>query len=39
MENIYLQLKKEAEYALKSNSITLAYQVYGEIKMAFQLIS
>lgn len=36
-ENIYLQLKKEAAYALKSKNISLAYQVYGEIKMAFRL--
>ena len=37
MESIYLQLKKEIEYALNSKSLTLAYQAYGAVKMAYRL--
>lgn len=37
MESIYLQLKKEIEYALNNKSLTLAYQAYGTVKMAYHL--
>lgn len=37
MESIYLQLKKEIEYALNSKSLVLAYQAYGAVKTAYRL--
>lgn len=37
MNNIFVQLKKEIEYALNSKSLILAYQAYGAAKMARQL--
>lgn len=34
---IYTKLKKDAQYALNSEILTLAYEVYGEAKMALLL--
>lgn len=37
MNDIYKELKREAEYALNSKSENLTYQTYGKVCMAFQL--
>lgn len=37
MSNVYVELKKDAEYALNSKSLTLAYEAYGMAKMARKL--
>lgn len=37
MNNIFNQLKKDAQYALNSKKLTLAYQAYGAAKTAFTL--
>lgn len=34
---IFDELKRKAQYALNSKSLTLAYEVYGASKMAFNL--
>lgn len=35
--DIFADLKRKAEYALNSKSITLVYEAYGMAKMAFNL--
>ena len=37
MSNVYVELKKDAEYALNSKSLTLTYEAYGAAKMARKL--
>lgn len=36
-ESVYLWLKGQAEYALNSKNLMLAYQAYGAVKMAYRL--
>ena len=36
-ESVYERLYKRAEYALRSHSRELAYEVYGAAKMAYDL--
>ncbi len=38
-QEIYVQLEKEALYALRSLSRDLVYQCYGKVKMAQQLFA
>lgn len=37
MNNIFIELKKDVEYALNSKNLTLAYEAYGAAKMARKL--